>query len=165
MAEMLSIPAPFLGKVLQPLVAHGILHSQRGRSGGFRLARPANQIQLHQIVETQERLDRAKHCILGQSDCHDHDTCPLHDWWRETSEKLFSMLETMTLEDMAQYSKAHPDCRYPLPMSMPTPPAIPAPRAPLPSTSQQPSTAPIASPSIGHSATPPNSGPRLSVGG
>ncbi len=136
MAEMLSIPAPFLGKVLQPLVAHGILHSQRGRSGGFRLARPASQIQLHQIVETQERLERARHCILGQSECHDHDACPLHDWWRETSEKLFSMLETMTLEDMARYPQSHPGCKYPLPMTMPAALTLTAPRAPLPTPPQ-----------------------------
>lgn len=160
MAEILSIPAPFLGKVLQPLVAHGILHSQRGRSGGFRLARPANQILLQEIVDTQERLDRARHCILGQSDCHDHDTCPLHDWWRETSEKLFSMLETMTLADMAHYPDAHPDCKYPLPMAMPPPPAITLPRAPLPSGGQPASPAGAPSP-----ASSTGIGPRLSVGG
>lgn len=131
MAEVLGIPAPFLGKVLQPLVSHGILHSQRGRSGGFRLAREPREIRLQNIVETQERLDRARHCILGQSECSDHDVCPLHDWWSQTSEKFFAMLETTTLADMALYQQQHPDCRYPLPMSLEAPrPPLPAQPAP-----------------------------------
>ena len=33
MAEDLGIPAPFLGKCLQPLVVRGLLASQRGRCG------------------------------------------------------------------------------------------------------------------------------------
>jgi len=131
MAEVLGIPAPFLGKVLQPLVSHGILYSQRGRSGGFRLARDPKEIKLQHIVETQERLDRARHCILGQSDCNDHEVCPLHDWWSQTSEKFFAMLESTTLADMAKYQDQHPDCRYPLPMSLELPrAALPTPSAP-----------------------------------
>jgi len=115
MAVLLNIPAPFLGKVLQPLVSGGILLSQRGRSGGFRLARPPGEITLRQVVETQERLDRARHCILGQGACHEHDVCPLHDWWSKTTEGFFGMLEHTTLSDLAKYALQHPGCTYPLP--------------------------------------------------
>jgi Rrf2 family transcriptional regulator, iron-sulfur cluster assembly transcription factor len=126
MAEVLGIPAPFLGKVLQPLVSHGVLYSQRGRSGGFRLARDPSEIKLRQIVETQEQLDRARQCILGQSECNDHEVCPLHAWWSQTTEKFFEMLDNTTLEEMAVYQAQHPGCRYPLPTQ------IELPRAPLP---------------------------------
>lgn len=132
MAEVLGIPAPFLGKVLQPLVSHGVLFSQRGRSGGFRLARHPSEIKLRQIVETQEHLERAKHCILGQSECSEGEVCPLHNWWSQTSEKFFAMLDTTTLADMALYQQQHPDCRYPLPIPMEIP------RAPLPAPAATP---------------------------
>lgn len=134
MAEILGIPAPFLGKVLQPLVSKGVLLSQRGRSGGFRLAREPHEVTLRQIVETQERMDRVHTCILGQSECSGHEDCPLHAWWSETTTRYLAMLEGTTLSTMASYSAQRPGCTYPLP----SPRVIePAPRAPLPAPAVQ----------------------------
>lgn len=114
MAEVLGIPAPFLGKVLQPLVSQGVLFSQRGRSGGFRLAREPREVTLRHIVETQERLDRVRDCVLGQNECHEHEACPLHDWWSQTTARYFAMLDKTTLRDLANYAQQHPGCTYPL---------------------------------------------------
>lgn len=46
-----NIPERFLLKVLQPLVAIGVLRSIKGPNGGYRLARPAKQITLLEVVE------------------------------------------------------------------------------------------------------------------
>src|SRR5262245_42777162 len=78
MAERLEIPAPFLAKILQPLVARGLVRSQRGRSGGFRLARDPAEITLFQIVDAQENLGKIRQCMLGQAECSDERACPLH---------------------------------------------------------------------------------------
>ena len=51
LAEVLGVPADSLLKVLQQLVRSGILISSRGRAGGFRLARPSDQITLLDVVE------------------------------------------------------------------------------------------------------------------
>ena len=135
MAEVLGIPAPFLGKVLQPLVTSGVLFSQRGRSGGFRLAHEPREVTLRQIVETQERLDRVHTCVLGQSECDDHKDCPLHDWWSQTTTRYLALLDETTLRDMADYARQHPGCTYPLPM----PRTVESmPRAPLPALAAQP---------------------------
>ncbi len=134
MAEVLGIPAPFLGKVLQPLVSQGVLFSQRGRSGGFRLAREPRDVTLRMIVETQERLDRVHNCILGQSEYSGHHDCPLHGWWSETTTRYLAMLDETTLSDMAGYAAKHPGCTYPLP----TPRMVEnSPRAPLPALAAQ----------------------------
>jgi Rrf2 family protein len=138
MAEVLGIPAPFLGKVLQPLVSKGILLSQRGRFGGFRLALAPKDIPLERIVATQERLERMQHCVLGQAACSEHEVCPLHDWWKQTSEEFVAMLERTTLADLVRYSVEHPGCRYPFPMD--------APAAPLPSALPAPLPAPLPTP-------------------
>jgi len=50
-------PAPFLGKVLQKLARAGLLRSKRGRTGGFVLGRPANEITLADIVLAVEGAD------------------------------------------------------------------------------------------------------------
>lgn len=115
MAEQLTIPAPFLGKVLQPLVTRGILHSQRGRSGGFRLDRPASQITLVQIVESQETLTAANVCMLGQRDCDDAHACPLHAMWMTASHAVHDRLRQTTLQDMVEACAATAGCEYPYP--------------------------------------------------
>jgi Rrf2 family protein len=113
MAERLGIPAPFLGKVLQPLVTRGILHSQRGRSGGFRLARQANDIPLVQIVEAEETLGPAEVCLLGQHECSDEHACPMHDYWKKASSAFHERLRRTTLNDLVTHCDAHGECLYP----------------------------------------------------
>lgn len=115
MAEELGLPAPFLGKVLQPLVTRGVLHSQRGRSGGFRLARPAHEVTLIEIVDAQETLGPAETCLLGQSECSDATACPLHTYWKAASGAFRERLVRTTLADLVRYASEHPECAYPLP--------------------------------------------------
>jgi Rrf2 family protein len=50
-AEAEGMPGGFLLKSLTPLVAVGILRSELGLGGGFRLARPARSITLLEVVE------------------------------------------------------------------------------------------------------------------
>lgn len=71
LARDLGIPAPFLGKVLQQMVARGMLVSQRGRNGGFKLAQPAGSISLYEVVDSQEHLGGVRQCFLGQAECTD----------------------------------------------------------------------------------------------
>lgn len=49
-AKALDTPSDYLLKILQQLVKGGILQSSRGPTGGFELARPADQITLLEIV-------------------------------------------------------------------------------------------------------------------
>ncbi|CAL9345820.1 hypothetical protein SUDANB121_00376 [Nocardiopsis dassonvillei] len=46
-----DLPAPYLAKQLKALVKAGVLSATPGPRGGFRLARPAGEIDLLQIVE------------------------------------------------------------------------------------------------------------------
>lgn len=51
LAELFDLPPPYLAKSLQKLSAAGILRTQKGRSGGYTLARPPQDITLLDIVE------------------------------------------------------------------------------------------------------------------
>lgn len=115
MAEAMSIPAPFLGKCLQPLVARGILISQRGRNGGFQLALPASEIPLYDIVDSQEHLGRARQCFLGQAECSDERACPMHDFWSTASTDFIGRLANTTLADILRFCEAQPQSGYPAP--------------------------------------------------
>jgi len=115
MAAKLGIPAPFLGKILQPLVNRGILDSQRGRRGGFRLAHAPAEVTLYHIVDAEEHLGRRRQCLLGQAECSDERACPLHDYWKGASEGFIARLAGTTLADMVSFCQERPDSGYPCP--------------------------------------------------
>src|SRR4051794_2252565 len=50
LAEFHDLPSPYLAKALQQLAGAGIVSAVPGRRGGYRLARPAEQITLLDIV-------------------------------------------------------------------------------------------------------------------
>ncbi|HUN31018.1 MAG TPA: Rrf2 family transcriptional regulator [Trebonia sp.] len=51
LAEHYDLPAAYLAKQLQALVRAGVLAATTGPRGGFRLARPAREITMLQVVE------------------------------------------------------------------------------------------------------------------
>jgi Rrf2 family protein len=112
-AKALGLPAPFLAKLLQPLVARGLLASQRGRRGGFRLAVDPDQVTLLDIVESQEPLWRGRRCLLGQEECSDERACPLHDYWKRASAEARAKLSATTLADILRFCDRSPRSGYP----------------------------------------------------
>jgi Rrf2 family cysteine metabolism transcriptional repressor len=51
-AESFAIPERYLVQILLHLKGAGLVYSTRGASGGYRLARPADQISLGEILHT-----------------------------------------------------------------------------------------------------------------
>jgi Rrf2 family protein len=96
-AEELGMPPPFLAKVLQTLAGVGILESQRGRGGGFRLARDPEKLSLFEVVEPFDHLADRKICVLGQKTCSEETACPLHHAWKATRGMFLTALEGTTL--------------------------------------------------------------------
>jgi Rrf2 family protein len=101
-AAELALPPQFLTKILRVLAAEGILASQRGRSGGFRLARPAERITLLEIVDAFDHISDRRSCLLGQTTCSDENACPLHDQWRRISDSLRRALESRSLAQLTR---------------------------------------------------------------
>lgn len=109
LADALDIPSNYLAKILRSLAKIGILVSERGRSGGFRLARPPQSIPLLDVVEGFDSLGRERQCLLGRGTCSDVGGCPAHREWREASAPAFRFFETRTVADLVD---GHP---HPLP--------------------------------------------------
>jgi len=62
LAEFHKLPAPYLAKAMQQLAAAGIVSWVPGRRGGYRLARPADQITLLDIVKAVDGDTAAFRC-------------------------------------------------------------------------------------------------------
>ena len=113
MAETIDVPAPFLAKLLKPLVAQGVLETQRGRGGGVRLARAPEEVTLHQIVDSQEHLAGQRQCFLGQADCSDERACPVHEYWKRAEADYQEQLAATTLGDLVRFCGERPESGYP----------------------------------------------------
>src|SRR5262245_24764596 len=54
LAKKANIPIKFLEQILVELKEHGYLGSKRGKSGGYFLKRPANRIEIGDVVRKME---------------------------------------------------------------------------------------------------------------
>jgi Rrf2 family protein len=77
LAELTRVPPGYLPKVMHDLAKAGLVHAQRGRKGGLRLARPADSITLLEVVNAQGAIHRILECPLGLSS-HAGRLCALH---------------------------------------------------------------------------------------
>lgn len=106
-SDELKIPYPFLAKTVQSLTQAGLLASQRGPTGGIKLARPASQITLEAIVLAIDGPEIFTECVLGLPGCGDRKPCPLHDQWAPTRQRLHHMFAAASLDEMASRIQAH----------------------------------------------------------
>ena len=108
MSELLDVPVHYLAKVLQTLARKGILESQRGRLGGFRLAEASHQVTVYDVVRELDDLRSLESCIMGEADCSDDTACPLHTLWRGVRDQFTESLQTTTLADLARFQETRP---------------------------------------------------------
>ncbi len=76
-ATGMQVPRMYLSKVMGQLVRHGVVSAQRGKSGGFALARPVGEISVLDVVNAVDPLRRIHSCPLNL-ERHKQRLCPLH---------------------------------------------------------------------------------------
>lgn len=105
MAHCTGVPLPYLSKTLHALGGSGLIEAKRGYRGGFRLARPADQISLLDIAEAVEGESWSPQCLLGLEGCSDERACPTHTFWAKQREKIEAELQRRTLCDVATFER------------------------------------------------------------
>jgi Rrf2 family protein len=103
LAQAVEIPANYLSKVLLTLRNAGLVNTARGSGGGYRLARPGNEILLIEVVELFEEISRAKpRCFLGQTrECSDSTPCSAHIMWQGVQVAYLKFLVSTPLSTIA----------------------------------------------------------------
>jgi Rrf2 family protein len=101
-ARQLGLPLPYLSKLMLQFVRAGIVESSRGRQGGFRLARPAEDLSLMEIMAVIGGERSLKECLLGFKECSDETACAMHCQWRPVKETLFHLLEKQNVGALAK---------------------------------------------------------------
>lgn len=97
-----SISEAYVDQILLPLRAGGLLVSQRGRSGGYRLARPAQDITVLDIVKVLEGDVCMVDCVDHPEVCARRDTCPTRPVWEALSHAVRHTLGCVTLAQLVR---------------------------------------------------------------
>ncbi|MHB9078472.1 MAG: RrF2 family transcriptional regulator [Pirellulaceae bacterium] len=106
LAERARIPANYLSKILWTLRNAGFLQTTRGHGGGYRLAKPADQITLIEVVRQFEEVSAEPGCLLGEPhECCDQTPCSAHSAWKEVKNAYVKFLCLTTLADLDKPSK------------------------------------------------------------
>jgi Rrf2 family protein len=101
-AEAQDIPQKYLGSILGDLRHAGIVDSHRGTHGGFRLARPAGEIT---IADVMRALDGPLATVRGEPP-EDVDyagsAAPLQDVWFALRANLRAVTEHVSIAELAR---------------------------------------------------------------
>lgn len=97
LAKEANIPANYLSKILLTLRNAGLLTTARGSGGGYRLAKPPEEIHLIDVVEVFDAPRARPSCLLGEAECSDEDACSAHHAWKEVRQTYIDFLESTTL--------------------------------------------------------------------
>ena len=104
-AQRQQISPPYLGHLLTPLVAAGIIRSTRGARGGVWLAKSPREIKLSEIVRLLEGPIAPVECVNDPEYCPRSNFCATRDIWGELNEAMNGVLESTTLQDLVERQK------------------------------------------------------------
>jgi Rrf2 family protein len=92
----------YLSAVVQRLVGGGLLRSQRGISGGYALARPAEAISLRDVFELLEGVDVGRCGLSLEEECPVHHNCSIRLKIERVEEAFLRSLEQITIGQLAK---------------------------------------------------------------
>jgi Rrf2 family protein len=99
--EML-IPRALSLRVVAELSKGGFIVTYPGREGGLKLARPAAEINLRQVVTYFESNFTVSECLHGGGTCPFDNSCPVRCRWARLQALILKELENTTFDELAR---------------------------------------------------------------
>jgi len=98
-----GIPEPTVAKVLKALTGSGLVGSQRGARGGYRLMRPLAAIPVTDVITAIDGPIALTACVEGSlGNCESENLCPVRGRWDPVNDAIAAALSAITLEDMQE---------------------------------------------------------------
>ncbi|HOV94829.1 MAG TPA: Rrf2 family transcriptional regulator [Spirochaetales bacterium] len=101
-AEAEHIPLKYLEGILNQLKLSGLIVSDRGRTGGYHLARPAQDIRMIEIVQSTDGDVRPVECVDNSEVCALGATCMPRRFWMGLKTAVDNYLSSVTLADLTE---------------------------------------------------------------
>jgi Rrf2 family protein len=101
-----NIPKRFLEQILNDLKSAGIVQSRRGVAGGYRLAKPPEEITLAAVVRHLEGALAPVSCVserfYEKCSCPDESRCAIRSAMKEIREAVVRVAERVTVAELCQ---------------------------------------------------------------
>jgi Rrf2 family iron-sulfur cluster assembly transcriptional regulator len=98
-SERQEISLSYLEQLFSRLRRDGLVKSVRGPGGGYRIAKPLNEITVSNIITAVDELIDATQCG-GTENCHGERRCMTHDLWASLNTKILEYLSGVSLADL-----------------------------------------------------------------
>lgn len=104
-AQREHISEKYLEHLFASLKKAGLIHSVRGAQGGYRLARPPEEITLGDIIRVLEGPVAPTECVSEAVDgeiCERTHECVMHNVWGRIKDEINAVLDSVTLADICE---------------------------------------------------------------
>ena len=94
-----EIPVSYLGQLFARLCKQGLVSSQRGPGGGYRLAKSSEDISVADVIcAVDESIDNTR--CGGKADCQSSQRCLTHGLWEKLSRSIYDFLNGTSLAEV-----------------------------------------------------------------
>lgn len=106
LSEQQHIPQRFLESILLDLRNHGLLHSQKGKGGGYQLRVEPERINLAQVLRIIDGPIAPTPCVSKNfyvrcDDCEDEETCRIRPIMLRVRDANLAVYENVSLQELA----------------------------------------------------------------
>jgi len=102
LAELQGLSVKYLEHILSALKTAGIIISERGMSGGYKLARSPEQITLGAVFRALEGSTAPVKCVDNPELCNQSENCPTRPTWVELKDAVDGVLSFTTIADLSK---------------------------------------------------------------
>ena len=101
-ASAIKVPKEYMRKIFQMLTRGGLITGRRGAGGGYRLAHPAGELTLRQVVEAVEGSLPLYGCLHMRRHCELALSCPVQKAFDDARQKMAEALQGTTIADLTR---------------------------------------------------------------
>ena len=105
-ADRLSVPRHFLGKIMKSMVKAGIMSSTRGQQGGFFINEKTLNTPIIAIILLTEGTNYFNTCLLNLRKCNAANPCPLHYKVEKFKNEILDVYSQTTIGDLLKDNKS-----------------------------------------------------------
>ena len=96
-----DVSLKYLETIVATLVRGGLLRSQRGMSGGYRLSRDAKEISIYDIFNLTEGSLSPVACInCGENFCNRSEICYTKEMWTNVDNLINNYFKSVSIQDL-----------------------------------------------------------------
>ncbi len=111
-AQSTGIAVPTVSKLLKSLARAGLVTSMRGANGGYRLARPPQNITAADVIDALEGPVSITECSASDGDCEHEGVCSVGGAWQRINVAIRRALQDVTLNDLLRSNSPVPTFRF-----------------------------------------------------